>query len=470
MTHRAPRPAARPAQSARPVTEAAQPSGPVTGAAQAAQRAPRPGSGVTPSSGRGLRAGLVRRVRLLGGSLALLLASVPAFGLLLLWGMAAGLVLMGAGLPVTLFATVLVRRFADRHRAWAGRWSAEPVARPYLPVPDGNWLTRLGAILKDPATWRDLAWLATDTVAGWFTAGGPFLIFAGGMFCLGYPLLFALTPPQVFRAPLGPHLPLHTVTESFAAVPVGLVLLALWYVSAEPFARLNARVVRSLLAPTEQSRLRARVAQLAASRGESVDTQAGELRRIERDLHDGAQARLASLGMSLGLAEQLLARDPRAAARLLAEARESTSAALAELRDLVRGIHPPVLADRGLAGAIQALVLANPVPTTVTVRVPGRLPAPVESAAYFAVAEALANAIKHTHAHHVSIRLEYTDEGGGLLGIVVSDDGRGGASVAGGSGLRGIERRLNAFDGTLSVDSPVGGPTDVRMSLPCVLS
>ncbi|MFJ6216164.1 sensor histidine kinase [Streptomyces sp. NPDC092296] len=438
--------------------------------APAPRSAPLPAPGVTPRRGRGLRAGLVLRVELLGWSLVLLLASAVAFGLLVLWSTAAGLVLMGAGLPVTLLATVLVRWFTDRHRAWAGRWLGEPITRPYLPTPEGNWLARLWVILKDPATWRDWAWLVVDSVAGWFTAGGSFLAFAAGVFYLGYPLVFALTPPQVFRTPLGPHFPLETVTGSFAMVPLGLVLLVLWYVSAVPLARLNAWVIRSLLAPTERARLRARVAQLAVSRAETVDSQAGELRRIERDLHDGAQARLASLGMSLGLAEQLLADDPQAVARLLAEARESTSTALVELRDLVRGIHPPVLADRGLDGAIQALALANPVPTAVAVHVPGRLPAPVESAAYFAVAEALANAIKHAHAHRISIRLEYTAGGGGLLEIVVSDDGRGGASFEGGTGLRGIERRLNAFDGTMNVDSPVGGPTDVRMSLPCVLS
>ncbi|MFF7145293.1 sensor histidine kinase [Streptomyces nodosus] len=431
--------------------------------------APRSAPGTTPHPG-GLRAGLARRMELLGWSLLLLLASVAACALLTLWSTALALVLIGAGLPLALLATALVRWFADRHRAWAGKWLAEPVARPYLPVPEGNWLIRLWAILKDPATWRDWAWLAVDSVAGWFTAGGSFLMFAGGLFYLLYPLVFALTPPQVFRTPLGPRFHLETVAESFVMVPLGLVLLVLWYVGAVPLARLNALVIRSLLAPTEEARLRARVAQLAASRAETVDTQAGELRRIERDLHDGAQARLASLGMNLGLAEQLLADDPQAVARLLAEARESTSTALSELRDLVRGIHPPVLADRGLDGAIQALALAGSVPTTVSIHIPGRLPAAVESAAYFAVAEALANAIKHAHAHRIVIRLEYTAEGGGLLSILVGDDGRGGASFEGGTGLRGIERRLSAFDGTMSVDSPVGGPTDVRMSLPCVLS
>jgi signal transduction histidine kinase len=432
----------------------------------APQRAP----GVIPLPRRGLRAGLALRVELLGWSLALLLASAVAFALVMLWSMAAGLVLMGAGLPVTLLATVLVRWFADRHREWAGQRTGEPVPSPYLPIPEGNWLTRLSAILRDPATWRDLAWLVVDSVAGWFTAGGSFLIFTAGVFYLVYPVVFALTSAQVFRTPFGPLFKLQTVAGSFVMVPLGLILLVLWYVSAVPLARLNALVIRSLLAASERARLRARVAQLAVSRSETVDTQASELRRIERDLHDGAQARLASLGMSLGLAEQLLAENPRAVASMLAEARESTSTALVELRDLVRGIHPPVLADRGLDGAVQALALSNPVPTEVSIRIPGRLPAAVESAAYFAVAEALANAIKHANAHRMSILLEYTDDGGGLLSIVVSDDGRGGASFEGGTGLRGIARRLSAFDGTVSIDSPVGGPTDVRMSLPCVLS
>ncbi|MET9038752.1 sensor histidine kinase [Streptomyces mirabilis] len=285
--------------------------------------------------------------------------------------------------------------------------------------------------------------------------------------------LFALTPPQVFRTPLGNGFRLHSVQESFAMVPLGPVFLLLWYTTAERLAHLNALVIRSLLAPTAEAQLRARVAQLAASRAETVDTQAGELRRIERDLHDGAQARLVSLGMSLGLAEQLLPDDPQAVQQLLAEARASTSSALAELRDLVRGIHPPVLADRGLDGALQALALANPIPTTVVTRLPGRLPAPVESAAYFAVAEALANAIKHAQARHIQITVEFTPHPGttaGLLTMRVSDDGRGGARPDGGTGLRGIARRLAAFDGTLTADSPPGGPTEIRMSLPCASS
>ncbi|GAA2614526.1 sensor histidine kinase [Paractinoplanes durhamensis] len=367
-------------------------------------------------------------------------------------------------IPLALLATVLVRWYADLHRQWAADRLGEPVDRPYRPTPQGWWGVRLWAIVCDPATWRDWAWLLVNAVTAWFTAGLSLFLLVAGVFYLIYPLLFLLTPPEVFRTPFGDGLVLHSVEQSFALVPLGPVLLVLWYATAARLADVNARVIRALLGPTEQARLRARVEQLAASRAETVDSRDGELRRIERDLHDGAQARLVSLGMSLGLAEQLLPHDPAAVQGLLAEARESTAGALAELRDLVRGIHPPVLADRGLDGALQALALVNPIPTTVTTRLPHRLPPPVESAAYFAVAEALSNAIKHAEAHKIKIIVAYAAE---ELTMLVSDDGRGGAALDAGTGLRGIARRLAAFDGTLAVDSPPGGPTEIRMALPC---
>ncbi|MDH6114634.1 signal transduction histidine kinase [Kitasatospora sp. MAP12-15] len=426
-----------------------------------------------PRSGPAPRSGLALRVSLVGWSLVLLLGAVLGAGLLTLWITSVTVVALGVGIPLTLLSTALVRWFADLHRRWAADRLGEPVARPYLPPPDGGWLVRLWAILRDPASWRDWAWLVANSITGWFTYGLSFVLFLGGVFYLIYPLLYELTPPQVFRTPLGNGFRLHSVQESFALVPLGPVLLLLWYATAERLANLDAWVIRSLLAPTAQAQLRARVAQLAASRAETVDTQAGELRRIERDLHDGAQARLVSLGMSLGLAQQLMLDDPHAARQLLEEARESTTSALAELRDLVRGIHPPVLADRGLDGALQALALLNPIPTTVVTRLPGRLPAPVESAAYFAVAEALSNAIKHAQAQHIRITVEFKPHPratAGLLTMRVSDDGRGGAAIDAGTGLRGIARRLDAFDGTLTVDSPPGGPTEIRMSLPCASS
>jgi signal transduction histidine kinase len=208
---------------------------------------------------------------------------------------------------------------------------------------------------------------------------------------------------------------------------------------------------RLLLAPTRKSQLALRVTQLTRTRTETVDAQAAELRRIERDLHDGAQARLVSLAMSIGMAEDLIGRDPDGAKALLVEARESSVLALSELRDLVAGIHPPILAERGLDGAIRALAMALP----------------VESALYFAASEALANVARHSGAASAWIELEST---GTHLRLTVGDRGRGGASIEAGTGLRGVERRLSALDGTLALSSPSGGPTVVLLEIPCVLS
>ena len=215
------------------------------------------------------------------------------------------------------------------------------------------------------------------------------------------------------------------------------------------------------------SRLTNRVQRLSETRTDAVDTAAAELRRVERDLHDGAQARLVALGMSLRAAERLFATSPGAALAMVGEAREMSSRALTELRDLVRGILPPVLADRGLGDAVRALALETPVATKLDIDLPGRLAEPVESAAYFAVAEVLANAAKHAHARTVDIHMRHD---GDALRIAVTDDGVGGADPAMGSGLRGVERRLGTFDGILAVNSPPGGPTIVVIEVPCALS
>jgi signal transduction histidine kinase len=208
-----------------------------------------------------------------------------------------------------------------------------------------------------------------------------------------------------------------------------------------------------------------RVDVLTRTRKDALDVQVAEMRRVERDLHDGAQARLVSLGMSLGMADELLDSDPYEAHRLLAEARTAASDALGDLRALVRGILPPVLADRGLGGAVEALVLASPIPVETTVELPAeRLPAPVESAAYFAVAEAITNVIKHSGGRAAWVRLRHVD---GLLLMVVGDDGQGGVDPSLGSGLRGIRHRLEVFDGKVKISSPSGGPTVVTMEVPC---
>jgi signal transduction histidine kinase len=217
---------------------------------------------------------------------------------------------------------------------------------------------------------------------------------------------------------------------------------------------------------SRQEQLVQRVQHLAQTRAETIDTGAAEIRRIERDLHDGAQARLVAMGMTLNAAEDLLDTDPEATRKLLAEARQASSTALAELRALVSGIYPPVLADRGLVDAIRALALDSVSRVEVTTGPIGRPSAPIESAAYFAVSELLTNVTKHAGAHEARIDIGYAP---GLLTVRVIDDGRGGADPARGTGLRGIERRLAAFDGVLTLSSPPGGPTVVQLEIPCEL-
>ena len=231
-------------------------------------------------------------------------------------------------------------------------------------------------------------------------------------------------------------------------------------------AWLVPRTIGARWRSTPDADLAGRVARLTESRGHAVDAAAAELRRIERDLHDGAQARLVALGMNLRAVERVLPSSPQAALALVAEARETSVRALNELRDLIRGICPPVLADRGLGHAVQALVLDTPLPTALEIDLPGRLTAPVESACYFAIAEALANAVKHSGARHAGIRIQHAS---GLLRIEVADDGVGGADPQQGTGLQGVERRLGTFDGIMAVSSPPGGPTMVVMEVPCAL-
>jgi signal transduction histidine kinase len=221
-----------------------------------------------------------------------------------------------------------------------------------------------------------------------------------------------------------------------------------------------------------RSRLNARVEQLTQTRAAVIDAAAAEFRRLERDLHDGAQARLVALGINLRTAEKLIKSSPDDAASLVAECREASAKALTELRDLVRGIYPPVLADRGLPDAIRSLVLDYPARIVTDISLDGRPPAPVESAVYFAVAEALNNVAKHAEAGTILVRLSHDDAAGqdGMLRAEVHDDGIGGADPANGSGLAGMERRLGAFDGILAVSSPVGGPTIIVIEVPCELS
>ena len=210
-----------------------------------------------------------------------------------------------------------------------------------------------------------------------------------------------------------------------------------------------------MLTPDGEAELALRVRQLTQTRTEALDTGAAEIRRIERDLHDGAQARLVAMGMTLDAAGQVIDTNPEAARALVLEARDASVKALAELRALVRGIHPPVLADRGLADAIRALALDTPARINLASDLNGRPPAPVESAAYFAVSELLANVSKHAEARQTWVDIRHTDE---MLRIGVTDNGHGGAEPSRGSGLRGIERRLAAFDGVARDQQPARRP------------
>lgn len=377
--------------------------------------------------------------------------------------------LFGVGIILVPLVMVAVRALANERRKLAGRWSGVEIPVPYKPRPPMEPFGLVGAwqrskwMLSDPATWRDLLWLLCSPLTLALGLLPPALVAYGVEGIVVMPAVLRFLDGYHY----GPAWLLHYPLEYVFSIPQGVLILALGLTAAPHLLRLHDRAARLLLGPTRQALLDQRVRVLTRTRAETVDAQAAELRRIERDLHDGAQARLVSLGMSLGLAEDLITRDPAAAQKLLAEARDASDKALSELRDLVRGIHPPVLAERGLDGAVRALALSLPIPVEVDIELDGRPPAPVESAGYFAIAEALANVVKHSQAAHAWVRVRHD---GRALGMTVRDDGVGGADPSGGTGLRGVERRLAAFDGTVAVSSPPGGPTVVIMELPCELS
>ena len=384
------------------------PPGTLLAADPAARRTATWGRGVGAWLLSWLNAGLLLGLPLgVGGAVHAVFDSTRGF----VWG-------FGLGLLLTPGISVILRPLVNYTRRLAGRWSGGPVPVPYLPRP---WRTAGGGkprpwrwmwwLLRDPATWRDLLWVVTSAAVSW------------------------------------------------------VLPLASW--AAPRLLGRYALLARSLLLPAGRATMTLRIRHLAQTRADTIDSGAAELRRIERDLHDGAQARLVAMGMTLDAADQLLTDNPAAARALLAEARESSARALAELRDLVRGIHPPVLADRGLAEAVRALALDLPMRVHYVSELDGRPPAPVESAAYFAVTELLANVSKHAQAGQAWVDLRHD---GGMLRVTVTDDGTGGADPAAGSGLAGLERRLAAFDGLLAVSSPPGGPTVVNMEIPCALS
>ncbi|MFD6278258.1 sensor domain-containing protein [Streptomyces sp. NPDC060209] len=379
-------------------------------------------------------------------------------------------ILLGVGLVTTPWVMEAVRKHANQRRLLAATWSDIRIPVPYRPFPKDlrtgftGQVERTTLLLKDPATWRDLRWLLVD-----MTAGYVLLVLAFAL--LVYPLeglVLAAGLWRVFEDSTYWYgfVPVSSQMTGLAAAALGIAVFHVGLWATKPLLRTHFVLARSALAPAP-GELAQRIDRLTETRHEAVDTAASELRRIERDLHDGAQARLVAMGMNLGTIEALIEKDPAQAKKLLAMARTSSAEALTELRDLVRGIHPPVLAERGLGDAVKALALRLPVTSEVTVELPGRAEAPVESAAYFAVSESLTNVVKHAGADRIWVDVHHAE---GMLRISVTDNGKGGAAIGTGSGLSGIERRLGTFDGVLAVSSPAGGPTMVTMEIPCALS
>lgn len=374
-----------------------------------------------------------------------IVAGIP---LVVLTVLAVALLPLGVGAALLRPAVGMTRALAGRQRRISREWSGVEIPEPYLPRAGRGLLPWL---LGDPATWRDLLWLLVNVPVGAALGLLPVTL-------IGWAVLGVLSVPG-----------LALTGDAFwpFALGFGLPALALAPFAGRPLIRAQALVARSLLAPSDASE---RISALTETREAATDDAEAELRRIERDLHDGAQARLAAVGLSLGMAEDLVREHPEQAIALLAEARQHSGAALAELRSLVRGIHPPVLAERGLEDALRALAYASPVPVEVRYELQERLPAPRETALYFAIAEALANVLKHSRADHARILVLGPAGGPGRFGKVsaeVWDDGVGGADADSGGGLSGMRRRLATFDGTVTVHSPVGGPTTVTLEVPC---
>ncbi|MFF0461241.1 sensor histidine kinase [Streptomyces mexicanus] len=380
----------------------------------------------------------------------------------------AGLLVTFLGIPVLAAALAGCRAFGMLERARArgllGLEVAEP--EPLRPRTGSGPLAWTQAVLKSGASWRALLYAVLQFPWAVFSFCVALTFWSTGWSLLTYPLWFWVFPMWAGQGGIQLYgdehhrIYLDNPFEITVTALVGLLftLATPWIVRA--LTTVDRLLVHGLLGP---SRLSARVVELESDRGVVVDTAAADLRRIERDLHDGAQARLVALAMDLGLAKEKLAQDPEAAARMVDEAHGEVKTALQELRDLARGIHPAVLTDRGLDAALSAVASRCTVPVRVEVDLTERPAAAIEGIAYFTVSELLQNISKHSRARSASVDVWRSED---RLMLQVTDDGVGGAAVSAGSGLAGLAERLDAVDGILVVDSPAGGPTRVTAELP----
>ena len=377
--------------------------------------------------------------------------------LLLLWlTLTAVTSVIGVGLLMAPASLRALHSLAGRERARLARWGPEVVA-PQPPP------TRLRAALVDPTTHRELRWLVRHSTLGLLLGSLGVLLPISAVRDTAFPLYWTFMPENTTATSLGIG-NAQTWPDALAVALLGVGWIAIILGLMPGMARLQSAPGRRLLAAGPDVDLSLRVAELTATRAAALDAHATELRRIERSLHDGAQNRLVSVAVLLGAARRMVVRDPAGADELLERAQSAAETALAELRTVARGILPPVLADRGLAGALSGLAADCAVPCRIDVDVPERCAASVEATAYFVVAEALTNIAKHSGARHATITARGS---GGRLVLRVEDDGRGGADAEGGSGLTGIRRRIAAHDGDLTLTSPLGGPTVLTVDLPC---
>jgi signal transduction histidine kinase len=398
---------------------------------------------------------------------AMLFTSILAF---VVWVTAGSLTLsllvLIIGVFVWLGSVYVFRGTTWIDRRLAGWARGERIPAVYRQPRRSGLLERLRTVTTDPQTWKDLGWLVLHSILGFALA---VVAISATAVVLGYITMpiwwWAIPDPSDQYAVT--NLGLYTVDSvglAFLTTAIGLALTPLVYLLNRGVVRAHSGLAAKILGPSESQELRSRVEELAATRSGAVQVAQDQLERIERDLHDGAQARIVALAMELGMAEEELGRDPQAATETVRRARDEALAALAELRDLSRGIRPALLEERGLGTAIEALAGRSPLPVNVTLGSPvDGVPDSVQTAAYFVVAEALTNAAKHSGADRVSVSLE---RGDGDLVVRVEDNGNGGADP-GGSGLEGLRKRVRALDGRLEVTSPAGGPTEIRAEIPC---
>jgi len=362
--------------------------------------------------------------------------------------------LAGVGLVFAPTAARAVRAVADRERARLSRWGPEIIGPEPLAPGLHAW--------SDRAVWREVAWLVEHATLGFVISIFGLTLPLSAVQDLTYPFWWWLVPPN--SAPGLVFWSVHTQLDALAVGLYGVAWLAIGFFAGPWLARVQAWPGRRLLAPPPGTDLSLRIVELTATRAAALDAHAAELRRIERSLHDGAQNRLVAVSVLLGAARRAVARDPAMAADVLERAQDVAEQALAELRTVVRGILPPVLDGRGLDGALAGLAADCGVPCRLDVELPRRCAVSVEATAYFVVAEALTNITKHSGATAAGVTVRIEDQ---QLKISIEDNGRGGADEDAGSGITGIRRRVEAYDGSLTLTSPAGGPTTLRVELPC---